>query len=91
MKLKITSERAVGTEQAAAVGSQGGGRVWLFLETADFERDYRTWKARGVRFLEEPRLEPYGKVAVFSDLYGNQWDLIEPSPRRIAERPLPTT
>ncbi len=59
-----------------------GGRVWLFLETDDFDRDYRTWKTRGVQFLEEPRSEPYGKVVVFSDLYGNRWDLIEPVSQR---------
>lgn len=83
--------RASGPVQEAAVGNQGGGRVWLFLETDDFDRDYRTWKTRGVQFLEEPRSEPYGKVVVFGDLYGNRWDLIEPAPRRIAEQLLPAT
>lgn len=81
--------RAKGPVQAAAVGDQGGGRVWLFLETDDFDRDYRTWKTRGVQFLEEPRSEPYGKVFVFSDLYGNRWDLIEPVPKKIGETPSP--
>ena len=70
--------RAVGPEQAAAVGRQAGGRVFLFLHTDDFTRDYTTWQARGVRFVETPREEPYGTVAVFEDLYGNRWDLIEP-------------
>ena len=70
--------RAVTPEQSAAVGAQGGGRVWLFLETDDFARDHAAFTARGVRFLEPPRDEPYGRVAVFEDLYGGRWDLIEP-------------
>jgi catechol 2,3-dioxygenase-like lactoylglutathione lyase family enzyme len=68
--------RAATPEQVAAVGRQTGGRVFLFLETDDFERDYRRMRAQGVRFLEEPRHEDYGTVAVFLDLYGNKWDLI---------------
>jgi catechol 2,3-dioxygenase-like lactoylglutathione lyase family enzyme len=64
-------------EQAGAVGSQGGGRVLLFLHTDDFARDHAAFKARGVTFLEEPRYEPYGAVAVFEDISGNRWDLIE--------------
>ena len=72
--------RAATGEQAAAVGAQAGGRVWLFLETDDFERDHSAFAAAGVRFREAPRSEPYGKVAVFEDLYGNAWDLIEPTP-----------
>jgi catechol 2,3-dioxygenase-like lactoylglutathione lyase family enzyme len=71
--------RAVGPEQEAAVGRQGGGRVWLFLETDDFARDQRHMLAHGVRFMESPRVETYGTVAVFEDLYGNRWDLIEPA------------
>lgn len=74
--------RAVGPEQLAAVGHQGGGRVFLFLHTDDFARDYTTWQARGVRFVEAPRDEVYGTVAVFEDLYGNRWDLIEPRPQK---------
>lgn len=70
--------RANGPEQSAAVGRQGGGRVFLFLHTDDFARDYATWRARGVQFVEAPRDEPYGTVVVFEDLYGNRWDLIEP-------------
>lgn len=69
--------RAVGPEQVAAVGHQSGGRVFLFLHTDDFARDYTTWRARGVRFVEAPREEPYGTVAVFEDLYGNKWDLLQ--------------
>jgi catechol 2,3-dioxygenase-like lactoylglutathione lyase family enzyme len=70
--------RARGPEQEAAVGRQGGGRVFLFLHTDDFARDHAAWIARGVRFLEAPRREAYGTVAVFEDLYGNRWDLVEP-------------
>jgi len=69
--------RAATPEQAATVGRQAGGRVWLFLETNDFARDHAALGARGVEFLEAPRREPYGTVAVFRDLYGNKWDLIE--------------
>lgn len=65
-------------EEKQAVGSQGGGRVWLFLHTDDFWRDYPVLCAKGLRFQEEPRTEPYGYVAVFEDLYGNRWDLLEP-------------
>jgi catechol 2,3-dioxygenase-like lactoylglutathione lyase family enzyme len=70
--------RAATPEQAAHVGKQGGGRVWLFLHTDDFRRDHAALLANGVRFLEEPREESYGTVAVFVDLYGNKWDLVEP-------------
>ncbi len=70
--------RAVG-EQARGVGDQAAGRVFLFLETDDFDRDHAAWTAAGVRFLEAPRREPYGTVAVFQDLYGNRWDLIQPA------------
>jgi len=69
--------RAATPDQAAAVGRQGGGRVFLFLHTDDFARDHAAMTARGVRFVEAPRDEPYGTVAVFEDLYGNRWDLIE--------------
>lgn len=64
--------------QAQRIGDQTGGRVGFFLETDDFERDHAAFLAAGVRFLESPREESYGRVAVFSDLYGNRWDLIEP-------------
>jgi catechol 2,3-dioxygenase-like lactoylglutathione lyase family enzyme len=68
--------RAVG-DQAEAIGRQAGGRVFLFLHTDDFARDHAAFTARDVRFLEAPRAEPYGTVAVFEDLYGQRWDLIE--------------
>ena len=70
--------KAVNERQRQAVGSQAGGRVFLFLHTDDFRRDYAAYKERGVTFVEDPRQEPYGTVAVFTDLYGNRWDLIEP-------------
>lgn len=71
--------KADGDRQRAAVGDQSGGRVFLFLETDDFDRDHAAMSARGVKFLERPRSEPYGKVAVFEDLNGVKWDLIEPA------------
>ena len=71
--------RATTDEQAARVGDQAGGRVWLFLETDDLMRDHAAWSAAGVHFRETPRHEVYGKVVVFEDLYGNAWDLIEPA------------
>ena len=69
--------KAEGEHQIAAIGNQSGGRVFLFLTTDDFWRDYRTYMSRGVAFREEPRHEEYGIVAVFTDKSGNQWDLIE--------------
>ncbi|MBI5941393.1 MAG: VOC family protein [Caulobacterales bacterium] len=69
--------RAADPGQRAMVGKQGGGRVFLFLETDDFARDHARMTAAGVRFLEAPRREPYGTVAVFEDISGNRWDLIE--------------
>ncbi|HEX7759938.1 MAG TPA: VOC family protein [Caulobacteraceae bacterium] len=71
--------KAVGPEQEAAVGRQAGGRVFLFLHTDDFERDAARMTAAGVRFLETPRREPYGTVAVFEDPWGNRWDLLQPA------------
>lgn len=73
--------RATG-EQRARIGDQAGGRVFLFLETDDFERDHKAMTAAGIRFLEAPRHEPYGSVAVFEDLYGNRFDLIQPAAAR---------
>jgi len=70
--------QANGDDQLAAIGNQTGGRVGFFLTTDDFARDYSAFRAAGVRFLEEPRHEAYGSVAVFEDLYGNKWDLLEP-------------
>jgi catechol 2,3-dioxygenase-like lactoylglutathione lyase family enzyme len=76
--------RAVGEDQVAAIGRQAGGRVFLFLETDDFKRDHARYLAAGITFREAPRHEAYGTVAVFEDLYGNRWDLIE---RRRPDRP----
>lgn len=70
--------RAVGEEQSSRIGNQTGGRVFLFLYTDDFWRDLRAFKAKGVVFVREPKVEPYGTVAVFKDLYGNLWDLLQP-------------
>lgn len=64
-------------EEIAAIGNQAGGRVFLFLHTDDFARDFAAFRARGVHFIEEPRHEAYGTVAVFTDLYGNRWDLLQ--------------
>ena len=64
-------------EQESRIGNQTGGRVFLFLHTDDFARDYAEMRERGVKFLEAPREETYGTVAVFEDLYGNKWDLLE--------------
>jgi len=69
--------RAVNEAQLASVGNQTGGRVFLFLETDDFQRDYEAWRAKGVEFVRGPSVEAYGTVGVFKDLYGNLWDLIE--------------
>ena len=69
--------KAITPEQAERIGNQTGGRVFLFLHTDNFWRDYREMMARGVRFREAPREEPYGTVAVFEDLYGNKWDLLQ--------------
>ena len=69
--------KAANDRQRAAIGDQSGGRVFLFLETDNFTRDHAAFTQHGVRFVEEPRHEAYGTVAVFEDLYGNRWDLIE--------------
>lgn len=69
--------RAANPAQAARIGDQAGGRVFLFLWTDDFWRDYRAYAARGVAFTETPREEEYGTVVVFADRYGNKWDLIQ--------------
>jgi catechol 2,3-dioxygenase-like lactoylglutathione lyase family enzyme len=74
--------RAATPEQQARVGDQTGGRVGWFLTTEDFDRDYARMRAAGVTFEEAPRHEPYGTVAVFRDLYGNRWDLIQPDAGR---------
>ena len=82
---RLLLARASSQEQATRIGNQTGGRVFLFLYTDDFARDYRNYKAKGVTFVREPKSEPYGTVAVFKDLYGNLWDLIEPSAEQSGE------
>lgn len=86
--------RAATPEQAAAIGNQGAGRVLLFLATDDIGRDYAAFRAAGVKFVRQPAVQEYGTVAVFEDLYGNRWDLIEyrrsslaASPARMPESP----
>lgn len=69
--------KAIGEQQESAVGNQSGGRVFLFLDTDNFDKTYHKMIANGVVFVREPIIEPYGTVAVFKDLYGNLWDLIE--------------
>ena len=71
--------RAVTDAEKASVGNQAGGRVAFFLNTDNFDRDFANWSARGVKFREQPRHEVYGTVAVFEDLYGAPWDLIQPA------------
>lgn len=77
---RLLLARASTPEQASRIGAQTGGRVFLFLHTDDFWRDYASYRARGVVFVREPKQEPYGTVAVFRDLYGNLWDLLQPVP-----------
>lgn len=74
---RLLLARASGAEQAARVGDQTGGRVFLFLYTDDFWRDYRAYKERGVVFAREPKEHDFGIAAVFRDLYGNLWDLVQ--------------
>lgn len=73
----ILLAKAITGEQIARIGDQTGGRVFLFLQTDDFERDYALYRARGVTVVRDPKVEEYGTVAVFRDLYGNLWDLIQ--------------
>ena len=75
---RLLLAQAKDERELSRVGDQTGGRFFLFLETDDFDRDHRAMRERGVTFSEEPRREGYGTVAVFADLYGNLWDLIEP-------------
>ena len=76
---RLLLARASSPEQESRVGQQTGGRVFLFLHTDDFWRDYEQYKAKGVEFVRPPKKEPYGVVAVFRDLYGNLWDLLQPT------------
>ena len=75
---RLLLAKTVGPEQQAAIGNQFGGRVGFFLHTDNFARDHARMQAGGVHFIEAPRQEPFGAVAVFEDLYGNRWDLIQP-------------
>ena len=78
--------RAINDEQRAAIGHQGGGRVFLILHTDDFWRDHRAFMARGVKFCEAPREETYGTVVVFEDLYGNRWDLVQRRSEKLGQQ-----
>jgi len=75
---RLLLARADGEDQRARIGDQTGGRVAFFLETDDFWRDHAAMTAKGVMFMETPRTEPYATVAIFADLYGNFWDLLQP-------------
>ena len=81
---RVVIAKAEGPAQNAAIGAAAGGRVGYFLETDDFSRAHELYQSRGVRFLETPRHEPYGTVAVFADPWGGKWDLIEPRRRASA-------
>jgi catechol 2,3-dioxygenase-like lactoylglutathione lyase family enzyme len=74
--VNLVLAQASNREQESAIGNQTGGRVFLFLRTDDFWRDYRAMQAAGIKFVREPVEQPYGTVAVFEDLYGNLWDLL---------------
>lgn len=76
--MRLLLARATTPQQAAAIGAQTGGRVAFFLHTDNFAASHQAMLDRGVKFLTEPRDEPYGTVAVFADLYGNKWDLVQP-------------
>lgn len=82
IETRILLAQASNEDQTKAVGNQTGGRVGFFLNTDDFARDHARMTAAGVMFLEQPRHEPYGTVAVFEDLYGNKWDLLELATRQ---------
>jgi catechol 2,3-dioxygenase-like lactoylglutathione lyase family enzyme len=74
---RLLLARAVGEEQSSRIGNQTGGRVFLFLHTDDFWRDFNAYREKGITFVREPKVESYGTVAVFEDLYGNLWDLLQ--------------
>ena len=78
--------RASDPEQQTPIGNQTGGRVFLFLYTDDFQRDYEAYRAKGVEFVREPVKQPYGTVAVFRDICGNLWDLLEPTSEHLRRR-----
>jgi catechol 2,3-dioxygenase-like lactoylglutathione lyase family enzyme len=77
VETRLVLAKAASADQLSRIGNQTGGRVFLFLHTDDFWRDYQAYRSRGVLFREQPREEPYGIVSVFEDLYGNCWDLTE--------------
>jgi len=77
--MKLLLAKAANDEQLSRVGNQTGGRVFLFMHTDDLDRDYEIYKNNGIQFAREPSVEEYGKVAVFKDIYGNLWDLIQPT------------
>lgn len=81
---RLLLAQAVKETETKAIGDQSGGRVFLFLETDNFERDYQHFAKAGVRFLESPRQEPFGRVVVFADPFGNKWDLIERSEPKVS-------
>lgn len=76
---RLLLARATSDDQVSRIGNQTGGRVFLFLYTDDFYRDYESYKSQGIHFVREPAEQPYGTVAVFEDLYGNLWDLVQPA------------
>lgn len=76
---RLLLAKAVGASQESRIGDQTGGRVFLFLDTDDFARDHALYLSRGVKFIRSPSRESYGTVAVFEDLYGNKWDLVQRS------------
>ena|SRR5579864_9208923 len=80
---RLLLARAVGDRQTSRIGDQTGGRVFLFLYSDDFWRDFNAYKARGVLFVREPKTEPYGIAAVFQDLYGNLWDLLQRADKQL--------
>jgi catechol 2,3-dioxygenase-like lactoylglutathione lyase family enzyme len=83
--VRLLLAKASGEQQAARIGDQTGGRVFLFLNSDDFARDHARLQAKGVRFLEKPRHESYGWVAVFEDIWGNRWDLLQLNRKDAAE------
>lgn len=83
---RLLLARAVGEHQSSRVGDQTGGRVFLFLYTDNFQRDYDAYRSKGVKFVREPKVEAYGTVAVFQDLCGNLWDLVQSGNGNLGER-----
>ena len=83
---RLLLARAVGEHQLSRVGDQTGGRVFLFLYTDNFQRDYDLYRSKGVKFVREPKVEPYGTVAVFQDVCGNLWDLVQSRDGSVGKR-----